>query len=141
MAKVQASRPQGRTLRQTVRFAAPPKRVYDLLMVSKLHAAFTGEAARISPKVDGLIRAYGGYIEGRNVLLDPPRRIVQAWRGSDWPEGWYSTATFELAASGTGTRLSFHQSAIPDSEYEDIKAGWIEYYWDKMKAYLKAEKA
>jgi uncharacterized protein YndB with AHSA1/START domain len=135
--KRKATAIKGKTLRQKVRFDAPPRAVYDLLMVSKLHAAFTGHAAKISPKVDGLISAYGDYIDGRNVLLDPGRRIVQAWRAASWPEGWYSTATWEFRAVPGGTEMSFHQSGIPDGDFEDIKSGWIEHYWDRMKAYLK----
>jgi uncharacterized protein YndB with AHSA1/START domain len=127
----------GKSLRQTVRFDVPPGAVYDLLMVSKLHAAFTGEGARISPKVDGLVSAYGGYIEARNVLLLPGKRIVQAWRAEDWDEGWYSTATWEFDAVAGGTRMTFIQDNIPAGALEDMRSGWVEHYWDKMKAYLK----
>jgi uncharacterized protein YndB with AHSA1/START domain len=131
--------PLGKTLRQTVRFSAPPKAVYDLLMVSKLHAAFTGEGAKISPKVDGLVSAYGGYIEARNVLLLPGKRIVQAWRAEDWDEGWYSTATWEFDAAAGGTRMTFIQDNIPSGAFKDMESGWVEHYWDKMKAYLKKQ--
>ena len=129
--------PQGKTLKQTVRFKARPGYVYELLMVSRKHAAFTGEAARISSKVDGLISAYSGYISGRNVELKPGHKIVQAWRASSWPEGWFSTATWEFKAVPGGTQMTFIQENIPDSDFEDIKSGWIEHYWDKMDAYLK----
>ena len=128
---------QGRSLRHTVRFKASPQEVYDLLMVSERHAAFTHHAAKVSPKVDGLVSAYGGYIEARNVLLDPPRRIVQAWRTVDWPEGWYSTATWELKALPSGTQMTFIQDQVPDDDFEAINEGWVEHYWDKMTAYLE----
>jgi uncharacterized protein YndB with AHSA1/START domain len=132
-------RPQGKTFTQTVRFAAPPQAVYDLLMVSRLHAAVTGEKAKISPKVDGAISAYGGYIEGRNVLLDPGKRIVQAWRAEDWPAGWYSTATWEFKAAPGGTAMNFHHSHVPDAEAAHIKKGWVDCYWEPMAAYLARE--
>jgi uncharacterized protein YndB with AHSA1/START domain len=129
--------PLGKRLKQTVLFQAPPRAVYDLLMVSKLHAAFTGEGAKVSPKVDGPVRAYGGYIEARNVLLLPGKRIVQAWRAEDWVEGWYSTATWEFDAVAGGTRMTFIQDNIPADALKDMQDGWVEFYWEKMKDYLK----
>src|SRR5665213_2018370 len=135
--KPKALAPQGRQLRQIVLFKASPQTLYDLLMDSKLHAAFTGEKAKVSPKVDGLVSAYDGYIEARNVLLVPGKRIVQAWRAEGWPAGWYSTATWEFDAVAGGTRMTFIQDNIPGDDFEDIKSGWVEHYWDKMKAYLK----
>jgi activator of HSP90 ATPase len=135
--KAQALAPQGKQLKQTVVFKATPRDLYDLLMDSKLHSAFTGDTAKVSPKVDGLVSAYDGYIEARNVLLVPGKRIVQAWRAEDWPEGWYSTATWEFDAVAGGTRMTFIQDNIPDGALAEMKTGWVEYYWDKMKAYLK----
>jgi len=39
--------PKTRTIRQSVRFPAPPKVVYDALAESKRHTAFTGSPAQI----------------------------------------------------------------------------------------------
>ncbi|HTB21754.1 MAG TPA: SRPBCC domain-containing protein [bacterium] len=133
---VKPPKPLGKTLRQVVQFDAPPMSIYDLLMVSKLHAAFTGHKAVVPPMVDGLVSVYDGYIEARNVLLIPGKRIVQAWRGRDWPEGWYSTATWEFDATPRGTRMTFIQDNIPAAELEHMRTGWMEHYWDRMKAYL-----
>lgn len=85
-----------KTIRQIVVFKASPHDVYEALMDSKKHSKFTGAKAIISREVGGKINAYDGYIEGVNVELVPDKKIVQKWRGSDWPEGHYSTATFEL---------------------------------------------
>jgi activator of HSP90 ATPase len=127
----------GKTIRQTVTFAATPKRVYELLMDSKLHAAFTGEAASVSAKVDGKVSAYGGYSEAKNRVLVPGQRIVQDWRASDWPEGHWSVAEWTFAPAGkAGCKLTFVQRDVPEAEAESIADGWVEYYWDKIKAYL-----
>jgi hypothetical protein len=32
--------------------------------------------------------------------------------------------------------MTFVQRDVPESEAESIAEGWVEYYWDKMKAYL-----
>jgi uncharacterized protein YndB with AHSA1/START domain len=129
-----------KTLRQTVTFKAPPEDVYELLMDSRKHARFTGDKARISREVGGKIMAYDGYVEGTNLEIVPNTKIVQCWRGSDWPKGHYSKATFALAEVKGGTRLTFTQTGVPDDQYEPIKAGWNEHYWEKMKARLEKSK-
>ena len=83
-----------KSIHQSVTFSASPHEVYELLMDSKKHAAFSGEAASISRKVGGKIKAYGDYIEGKNLELEADKKIVQLWRASDWPKGQYSTVTF-----------------------------------------------
>ncbi len=129
-----------KTLRQTVTFKAAPEDVYELLMDSRKHAGFTGDKARISREVGGRIMAYNGYIESTNLEIVPQAKIVQCWRGSDWPEGHYSKATFALAKVKGGTRLTFTQSNVPDDQYESIKEGWKEHYWEKMKTFLEKSK-
>lgn len=125
-----------KTIRQSVTFQATPHEVYELLMDSRKHARFTGSKARISRDVGGSISAYDGYIDGKNLELVSDRKIVQSWRGSDWPEGHYSKAVFSLAKIKTGTRLAFTQSGVPEEQYQDISQGWREHYWSKMKEML-----
>jgi activator of HSP90 ATPase len=110
-----------------------PHEVYEMLMDSKKHAAFTGEPAKISKQVGGKFTAYGDFIEGTNVELIQDKKIVQNWRGSDWAEGIYSKATFKLKAVKAGTELSFEQVGVPNEQYEGIKKGWYDFYWDKME--------
>jgi len=126
-----------KTIRQTVSFKATPHEVYEALMNSRKYARFTEAGARISRKVGGKISAYDGTIDGLNLALVPDKKIVQSWRGSDWPEGHYSKATFALAGTKTGTRLTFTQTGVPDDQYRPISLGWKEYYWEKMKAMLE----
>jgi activator of HSP90 ATPase len=126
-----------RSLRQTATFKATPHEVYEALMDSRKHAKFTGGQARISRRVGGRFSTYDGYAEGENVELIPNEKIVQTWRASDWPEGHYSQVTFSLATSRTGTRLTLVQTGIPNDQYNDIKQGWIDYYWKPMKEMLE----
>lgn len=125
------------TLRQVVTFAATPQRVYTALMDSKQHAAFTGAAAKISPKIGGKISAWDGYISGKNLELVENKKIVQAWRTEDWPAGVISTVSFTLTKAGRGTKLTFVQTGLPENMFEDIKQGWIDYYWEPMKKHLE----
>jgi activator of HSP90 ATPase len=123
----------GKNLKQTATFKAVPHEVYETLMDAKKHAEFTAGAAKISRQVGGKFSISDGEIEGKNLELVPDQKIVQTWRYSDWPAGHYSTVTFALAPTAQGTRLTFTQTDIPDDKYEDIKQGWIDYYWTPMK--------
>jgi activator of HSP90 ATPase len=125
-----------KNIRQVVTFRVRPRTIYEALMDSKKHARFTAARASISRKVGGRISAYDGYIEGINVELVPGKRIVQAWRASDWPQGWFSKVIFTLAGTPSGTRLTFTHSGVPANQTESLRAGWTEHYWDKLKKYL-----
>ena len=126
-----------KTIRQSVTIKANPHEVYDALMDSRKHSKFTDGKASISRKVGGKFTAYDGYIEGVNLELVPDRKIVQSWRGSDWPEGHYSKATFSLKQVEGGTRLSFTQTGVPDEQYDSISQGWHDFYWKPMKDMLE----
>ena len=123
----------GKNLKQTATFKATPHEVYETLMDEKKHAAFLGGEAKISRKVGGKFVLYGGDFDGKNIELVPDQKIVQTWRYNDWPEGHYSTVTYLLDPTAKGTRLIFTQTDIPDDKFEDIKQGWIDYYWTPMK--------
>jgi activator of HSP90 ATPase len=125
-----------KTIRQSVTFKTSPHAVYEALMDSRKHARFTGAKAKISRKVNGRFTAYDGYIEGIQLDLVPDKKIVQAWRGSDWPEGHFSKATFSLKKIKNGVRLTFTQSGVPSQNYRDINQGWRDYYWKPMKEML-----
>jgi activator of HSP90 ATPase len=126
-----------KTIRQSVTFKADPHQVYEALTDSRKHARFTGTKAKISRKVNGKFTAYDGYIEGVNLDLVSDKKIVQSWRGSDWPEGHYSKATFTLKKVKNGTRLAFAQRGVPGQHYLDIRQGWHDYYWKPMKEMLE----
>jgi len=126
-----------KTIRQSVTFRAPPHEVYEALMDSEKHARFTGAGASISRRVGGRFTAYDGSLEGENLELVPDVKILQSWRSDDWPEGHYSRATFSLAKVEGGTRLTFTQTGVPEDFYEDVKQGWIDYYWEPMKRLLE----
>lgn len=128
-----------KTIRQSATFKATPHQVYEALMDSRQHSAFTGDEAKISRKVGGKISAGSGYISGSNLELVPDEKIVQAWHASDWPDGHMSKATFALAAVPAGTRLTFTHSGVPDEHYEEIKQGWIDFYWSPLREYLETK--
>ena len=126
---------KNKTIRQSVTFKTSRHVIYETLMDSRKHAKFTGEKASISRKIGGKFQftAYTGYINGVNLTLVQDKKIVQSWRGSDWPTGHYSKVTFSLKKVKSGARLIFRQSGVPEEHYKDIHQGWRDYYWKPMR--------
>ena len=130
------------TIRQTVQFDATPHAVFEALMDSKKHSAFTGSKASMSRKVGGKISAWDGYIEGKNLRIEKDKVIVQSWRTTEFkasdPD---SQVMFHFSKKGKGTRLMFVHSKVPDALAEDFRQGWIDNYWVPLKAYLEGSTA
>lgn len=121
---------------------ATPAKLYELFMNSAKHTLATGMPAKISPKVGGKWSAFGGMIYGRNLLLIPNRRIVQAWRSSEWKKSDPDSilvVSFEKAAGG-GAQVQLDHVGVPEHDHAGVTQGWIKYYWEPWKAYFAARK-
>jgi activator of HSP90 ATPase len=128
-------------IRHVVRFKAKPRVIYQALMNSKKHAAFTGVPAKIDARIGGRFSAWGPHLRGVTVDLVKNKRIVQAWRAANWPAGHFSIATFELKRAKGGTVLVFTQAGIPAKNASSINAGWKTHYWQPLKkAFAKRKK-
>lgn len=125
-----------RPVHHEVEFSVPPRDVYDAYLDSRRHARFTGQAARLSRREGGSFTAGDSYISGYNVELVPARRIVQAWRASEWPEGAYSILRLELKPKGKGTQLIVDHVGIPEKFRDGVDKGWYEFYWEPMQKYF-----
>ena len=125
-------------IHQEVTFRAKPKEVYSAIMETKKHTAFTKNGlAKISKKVGGTFSAHGGYISGFNLDLIENKRIVQAWRAKNWPKGVYSIVSFKIEKEGTGTKLIFDHTGLPEKEVDHLAEGWKKMYWDRMTEYFE----
>ena len=126
------------TIRQTVVLAAPPHAVFEALLDSRKHAAFTGARASISRRVGGKMSAWDGYIRGRNLRIEKDQVIVQSGRTTEFESrDADSQVMFHLSKKGRGTRLMFVHSKVPDRLAEELRQGWIDHYWMPLKAYLE----
>jgi uncharacterized protein YndB with AHSA1/START domain len=125
-----------KTIHQEVTFKAQPAKVYGALLDSKSFAAFTGAPATIDAKVGGALNAFGGMITGVNVELVPGKRIVQAWRAGNWPEGIHSIVRFELAEASGGTKLTLDHSGAPDGSEQMLEGGWHKMYWEPLAKFV-----
>ena len=125
-----------KTIQQLVELECTPEEFYEIIMDSKKHSQYTGSEAHITPRVGGKFTAWEGYIEGENLELIEAERIVQSWRGSDFPEGHYSTVIFEIKKIPTGCEVLLTQKQVPAKLARDINEGWKKFYWIPIKAEL-----
>ena len=128
----------GTSVHQEVQYKAAPARVYEALLDAKQFAAFTKDAAEIQPQPGGSFKLFGGRIEGRTIELVTNKRIVQAWRASNWKPGFYTIVRFELSPQGSGTRLVFDQAGFLEdpAEWKHLTEGWPQMYWEPLRKYL-----
>jgi uncharacterized protein YndB with AHSA1/START domain len=137
------------SIHQEVVFNASRKRVYEALTDAKQfdHVVQLSDARKtrmpagasptqISPEVGGAFSTFGGIIVGRHIELVPNERIVQAWRPAYWKPGVYSIVKFELADSGSETKLVLDHTGFPDGDGKSLLDGWNKNYWEPLAKYL-----
>ena len=121
----------------STKLAASAERVYRAWLDPAEHAAFIDGSAVIAPEVGGAFDIWDGYITGRTLQLDPPKRIVQAWRTTEFPEGSPdSRLEVRLEADGAGTRLTLVHTEIPEGQGPQYEQGWKEHYFTPMQRYF-----
>lgn len=117
--------------------AAKPAAIYAAWMGTKGHAAMTGSPAKVSGRVGGKFSAWDGYIFGRTLELKPGKRIVQAWRTTEFPEDAPdSRLVVSFEETKGGTRLTLTHTGMPKDQVSDYKQGWEEFYFRPMKEYF-----
>jgi len=126
------------TIRQKVFIAASPEEIYEAFMNAKKHSEFTGSKATSNPKVGGKFTAWDGYISGKNLELEKGKRIVQEWITTEWPQG-YPPSKLELTFGKVkdGTEITMTHLGVPEEQADDLKQGWIDFYWEPLKDYFK----
>jgi uncharacterized protein YndB with AHSA1/START domain len=124
-----------KTIKHKVRLKAAPDAIYWVLADSRRRSALTGRKASISPRVGGAFSTDDGRVTGVNVDLVPGKRLVQAWRRDDFPEGAYSMAAITLTkTAGTGTELILIHRGVPKHLIPETEEYWRRIYWDRLKA-------
>ena len=117
---------------------ASPAEIYKAWLSTKGHTLMTGSPARVAGKVGGKFTAWDGYIFGRTLELEPDRRIVQAWRTSEFPsEAPDSHLEVLLEKAKGGTRVSLTHTNIPTGQAASYKQGWKDFYFTPMKKYFR----
>ncbi len=124
-------------IRVTTAIPAAATTLYLAWLDSAQHSAMTGGTAKIDPTVGAKFSAWNGYITGKLVTLDLGRRIVMAWRTSDFPrEASDSRVEVHFEGVGSGTRLTILHSDIPEGQGEKYREGWNASYFTPMRNYF-----
>jgi activator of HSP90 ATPase len=129
-----------KTIRQTATIrGATPHDIYETIMDSKKHTKLSRQPTTVSRKVGGAFKV-GHDLEGKHITLTKDKKIVQTWRANNWPKDTYSKATFALARTTGGTRVTFTQTGVPDEFYGEISKGWRDYYWTPLRKQYGAKR-
>ena len=122
----------------SVIFPATAEEIFDGWLSSEGHAAFTGSPAKVEGGSGGKFTAWDGYIWGATLETERPRRIVQAWRTSEFPEeSPDSRVEILLEKVKGGTRLTLKHTNIPEGQVEGYKQGWDDFYFKPMREHFK----
>ena len=117
---------------------ASPQEIYDAWLSSDGHEKITGgKPAQMSAQEGAAFTVWNGYIRGRNLKLEPSRRIVQSWRTTKFsaadPD---SQIEVLLEPAAGGTRITVRHSNVPDGHTSYRDGGWQRSYFDPMKEYF-----
>ena len=139
-------------IHQVVAFRAPPKRIYEVLLVLGEHlpapgvngqalaAMFASQSGTLFGLYDvfvgGAFSLFSSQIKGRQLDLVPGELIVQAWRSEGWKPHLFSIARFALTEQGSGTQLVFDHAGFPVGQAQHLAAGWNDHYWAPLEKFL-----
>lgn len=126
-------------IHQTLLFPTDALDFYKCIMDSRIHSSFTGDETVIEDKEGTSFSAFGGYITGKNIVLERGKKIIQTWRAEEegWPADHFSEVVFILKNVDGGCELDFFHTAIPEHKAAAIENGWTEYYWNPLRIYLE----
>jgi len=114
-----------------------PADIYKAWLSTKGHAAMTGNPAKVNGKVGGKFSAWDGYIFGSTLELEADRRIVQAWRTSEFPDDAPdSRLEILLEETSGGTKITLTHTDMPEDQVESYRQGWEDFYFKPMQEYF-----
>jgi activator of HSP90 ATPase len=116
---------------------ASAKELYTTWLDSTGHSKMTGGEASVSDQVGDHFTAWDGYIKGKNLVLDPHKRIVQTWRTTQFKEHEPdSQIVLQFEELDEVTEMTLLHRNLPESGGH-YKQGWVDHYFDPMKAYFE----
>jgi activator of HSP90 ATPase len=121
-------------------FDASAEEIYTGWLDAEVHAEFSGgEAADIDARVGGAFKTGNGYATGKILEMEDKKKIVQAWRTTEFPAGSPdSKLEIVLEEKTPGkTTVIIKQSDVPDGQGDNYKKGWADHYFKPMKDFFK----
>lgn len=115
----------------SVYIEAPPAEVFVYFTEAEALASWMGDRAVVEPRVGGafVIHFDDRVVEGRYMVVEPPRRLVITWgrHGSVRLPPGGSTLVVTFEREGAGTRVSVVHDGLPGIERDLHAAGWLHY--------------
>lgn len=124
-----------KTIKQNYVISAPVDKVWEALVSPQVIDDWGGGPAEMDGKVGTEFKLWGGDIWGKNLQVEPNKKLIQEWYGGDWSEP--SRVTFTLKSDGDKTVVDLFQENVPDSEEKSIADGWKKFYLGPMKEMLE----
>ncbi len=123
-----------------VAMPAAAERLFDMYLDPVIHGTITGGAVTISSVEGSVFSAFDGMITGRTIAVVPKKHIVQLWRGSQWKPGDPdSILVLTFLPDGAAGKIELTQLDVPESDFDNVNKGWLDYYWRPWRAYLEKE--
>jgi activator of HSP90 ATPase len=118
-------------------FNSKPETIYKAWLSTEGHSNITGSSAKVDGVVNGDFTAWEGYIWGMFLELEPNRRILQAWRTSEFPEEAEDSIVEILLEEDKGkTKVTLIHTNIPEGQ-DSYKQGWEDFYFNPMNEFYK----
>jgi activator of HSP90 ATPase len=118
--------------------AARPLVIYAAWLDGRSHTNMTGGEATGEPTVGTEFTAWDGYISGKNLELEPAKRILQSWRTSQFTDGDEDSLieVILLAHGDESTSVTLKHTNVPDDQAAGYQSGWVDHYFEPMQAYF-----
>jgi len=123
-------------IQQTVRFRTTSRALFEMYLDSKKHSKSTGMPARMSRKAGGRFRAFGGMLEGKNLLIVPGIQVVQIWRAAHWKKEDWSILILTFSKVAGGGQIDLVHVGVPAYDHKGVREGWPKYYWRPWRKFL-----
>ena len=125
-------------IKRSANIPASPKQIYNAWLNSKEHSKMTGSKATTSIKVGRKFTAWDNYISGKNLELIPDKRILQAWRTTEFSkDDLDSHLLIKFEEVKVGSKVTLVHSEIPQGQSASYKKGWSDFYLKPMKTYFQ----
>ena len=112
-----------------------PEILYNALTNAATIQLWTGEPAIMEPIEGSEFSLWSDSICGKNISFEPGKKIVQEWYFGEQEAP--SIVTIILHKDKSKTSAELRHTNIPDEDFEDIVAGWVENYFGSLMEFYE----
>jgi len=112
-----------------------PEILYNALTNAATIQLWTGEPAIMEPLEGTEFSLWSDSICGKNISFETGKKIVQEWYFGEQDEP--SIVTIILHKDKSKTSAELRHTNIPDEDFEDIVAGWVENYFGSLMEFYE----